>query len=266
MAQNSNYITNFNGQTLFDILSSLSVATLTPASTYSNYFGYYFYLGDLLIQFTDLQGQNLPTVTGSNVTINYPLLFPTTPYIVLVSVFAGGGVNAPITYINNVGFVCNVGPSGNAGVPMFLAIGPRNGSYSNAYNVSNYTPSFQSINNNLISSTSGVPGDLGGLEITNSDGTQYIATYYARYITIGDLKIVFTDFPNTFNTQHSFNQATFRVYFPPIFTNTPYTVMVSPYGANTGNTNYNIQEITSTYFKISITNTAYIIQYLAIGT
>ncbi len=264
MAQNSNYNTNFNGQTVFDILSSVSEPILTAASTYNNYYGYYFYLGDLLIQFTDLQGQNLTTKSGG-ITINYPQNFPTTPYIVLTSVCKignGSNVNAPITLINNIGFVCTLGPSGNSGVPMFLAIGPRNGSYSNSYNVSNYNPAFSSINNNLISSTSNISNDLGAIQITNTSGG-YVSAYYARFITVGDLRILFTDFGNTLNVGHTYN-GTYRVYFPTLFFTSIYTVIVSTYGSS-GNINYNIQSINTDYFQISITGSCQVIQYLAIG-
>jgi len=134
MSQNSNYITNFNGSASFiDIISSLSsqieyVYTVN-GTVYqdSGHYARYFYLGNLLIQFSDISpyAYGAATPNKGNITINFPINFSSTPYYIGVTPFSSNTANSPltITYFNNVGF--SVAVSNNNTYVTFIAIGPR---------------------------------------------------------------------------------------------------------------------------------------------
>jgi hypothetical protein len=87
----------------FDILSSisgsvpLSVSTGGGAVQYTGYYGRYFYLGNLLIQFIDLSNsisaQQLPTNTNP-ITITFPTDFSGNPYVCVPFTFYNGSANS----------------------------------------------------------------------------------------------------------------------------------------------------------------------------
>jgi hypothetical protein len=130
MTTNSNFI-SLLGANSVDILSSVSAAIeliiTNNSNSYTGYYGRYFYLGNFLIQFTDMYGgTTLPTDKfGNNTTINFPIAFPvdTKPYTIIPYSINSG--NTPLTILSatNVSFI--VGISNNSCAVGFLAIGPR---------------------------------------------------------------------------------------------------------------------------------------------
>jgi len=136
MANNSNFSSNFSNTTSYiDILSSRSDSInilVTSQSggtttTYTNYYARYFYLGNLLIQFSDI-ANGIPTEIPkqATATIYFPISFSGKPYcVMLTSGQSDGGGNSPATLntINNNRFTCNIG--NNDASILFFAIGPR---------------------------------------------------------------------------------------------------------------------------------------------
>lgn len=133
MADNSNILSFFNSNSSLDILSKASDAyTLTGNGTGGGdkYKGRYFYLGNLLIQFSDFSAElpNSVSVTsgGNSVGINFPIPYESPPYsVILTPTKSGSDDNFFITLreISKTGFNFSVGQnSGNTG---FIAIGPR---------------------------------------------------------------------------------------------------------------------------------------------
>lgn len=129
MSNFSGFLSNFvstdstiNG--INDILSNVSPSIETGVT---GYYGRYFYLGDLLIQFSSGLNTTTKLSTGEN-TLSFPISFSNTPYCVLVSPnnATGTGSNDPAivvtSFTSNV-FTVNI--AGNNTNVSFIAIGPR---------------------------------------------------------------------------------------------------------------------------------------------
>ena len=109
-----------------DIISAVSDSIQCTNTTNNNYFGRYFYLGNLLIQFADNT-----TIPGNDNTGYYYLYFPiefsTTPYLVLVCALKdstdNNNIYATVISQNSTSFGFHIG--NNAGAVAWLAIGPR---------------------------------------------------------------------------------------------------------------------------------------------
>ena len=131
--ENSDILSLFGGSNNIDILSTVSDAViLTGNGTGGDdkYKGRYFYLGNLLIQFSDFSG-HLPnsvnkTSGGSDVSIKFPIAYVSKPFsVILTPTKSGDSDNFYITLreISKTGFKYSIGQnSGNTG---FIAIGPR---------------------------------------------------------------------------------------------------------------------------------------------
>lgn len=133
---NSLYSSNFDGSTSdIDILSSISdaISLATNLNGGGTYYGRYFCLGDLLIQFTDYSSySSVASSTQTSFYINYPHQYDTTPYYASMMPYKSENQNfgavVNIINFNNVGinfnihyYNCEVG---------FLVIGPRPASLS----------------------------------------------------------------------------------------------------------------------------------------
>jgi hypothetical protein len=130
---NSNFLSNFGGNILpaLDILSSVSSSILIDTTSSGTYYARYFYIGNLLIQFSDFSS-GIPPTYGSSTenTLTFPIAYDTTPYTVILtpSSSAGSSWNIYISLIEitNLNFRFHVG--NNDGTTGFIAIGPRPGS------------------------------------------------------------------------------------------------------------------------------------------
>ena len=129
MANNSNFTSNFNNTTgIFDILSSVSGSiSLSKNIADGPYNGRYFYLGNLLIQFSDINaGFPSTSAAGSGYNINFPRSFGGTPYSVAlypISHLSGANSNIALTDCNSTTFTFSI--SGARAAVGFIAIGPR---------------------------------------------------------------------------------------------------------------------------------------------
>lgn len=190
----SNILSNFvplgqtSSQGQYDILSGTSasvgplwtnVVSQQSPTIQCLYYGRYFCLGDMLIQYIDLSNGNYPaTGQASNLgwTMYYPYPYDTTPYTVMLTPFNPAGNNnnivTTITSINNTSFVFHIG--NQAGCVAFLAIGPRPKSLYN-------TALYKSISNTngMISPythTYNIPTSVSNGQITYNCYT--LNTYY----------------------------------------------------------------------------------------
>ncbi len=133
MSHFSDFRSNFNSSILpaVDILSTVS-NSIGPLTTTLNgggsYYGRYFVLGNLLIQFSDFsQGISPGSSTQNSFTMNYPIPYEFTPYCVYLQPIKQENQNFPcnLTLIsfNIVQFEFHI--STNNGEVGFLVIGPR---------------------------------------------------------------------------------------------------------------------------------------------
>lgn len=123
----SGFISYFDSSSnSIDILSTISDSILCTNTTNNNYYGRYFYLGNLLIQFAD--NTTFPGNDNTdNYTLNFPIEFSSTPYLVLVCPIKDNTDNTNIytTVLSQstTGFGIHIG--NNAGAFAWFAIGPR---------------------------------------------------------------------------------------------------------------------------------------------
>lgn len=130
---NSDILSLFGGSNNLDILSTVSDAViLTGDGTGGDdkYKGRYFYLGNLLIQFSDFSSEFPNSLSktsgGKDVVINFPISYDTQPYsVILTPTKSSSSDNFYITLrmITTSGFEYSIGQNnGNTG---FIAIGSR---------------------------------------------------------------------------------------------------------------------------------------------
>jgi hypothetical protein len=137
----SNFSSNFSENSSYlDILSSSSSSvalTGTPvgpsSAPYSYGHGRYFYIGNLLIQFTDYPSSGffyvLPNDTA--ITIDFPIAFSGVPYsVVPYSIIPPTQANpapgnAPITLNSAINSNFSISIASNPSCVGFIAIGPR---------------------------------------------------------------------------------------------------------------------------------------------
>jgi hypothetical protein len=122
----------------YDILSTASlsqellVVYYNSTTSLTGYYGRYFYVGDLLIQFSDFSVSTIPEQANINeeILITFPITYSSNPYSVVVYAYnpttgttAAG--NSPVTLngINTVNF--SIAISNNNSAFGFFAIGPR---------------------------------------------------------------------------------------------------------------------------------------------
>lgn len=121
----SNFKTNFSGTTSnIDMLSSTSV-NISHNNTVTNITmsGRYFYLGNLLIQFTTT---TIPNNSDSKSTYDstFPIAYDATPYMVLTTPLSSGG-NTNVTVKSWNTSTVTISPGVNDSIAMFMVIGPR---------------------------------------------------------------------------------------------------------------------------------------------
>jgi hypothetical protein len=120
----SGFLTNFEGSTGFmDMLSTATTSIPVVQSGGVTGYARYFYLGNLLIQFSDgIVGER---GQGTSYTQPYPTTFSSAPYTVLIS-YTNTNNNsgyATLESTGSTGFEFRVG--GNNGNVTWMAIGPR---------------------------------------------------------------------------------------------------------------------------------------------
>ena len=131
--ENSDILSLFGGSNNIDILSTVSDAVILNGEGTggdNKYKGRYFYLGNLLIQFSDFSGDFPKSLTktsdGNEVDISFPISYDSKPYsVILTPTKSGSSDNFYITLrnITKSGFEYSIGQNkGNTG---FIAIGPR---------------------------------------------------------------------------------------------------------------------------------------------
>jgi hypothetical protein len=123
MTENSGFASFFGGDSKTDILSTVSGKV--EIFDFSNY-GRYVYLGNLLIQFSDIS--SFPTLTGgTEFTFEFPKAYTSTPYCVMVSAAKYEAENSfefvTLVSFDTKGFTFNI--IGDTGNISFVAIGPR---------------------------------------------------------------------------------------------------------------------------------------------
>lgn len=128
----SDFISNFSGSSSIDLITLVS-NQIGPLETNLNgggeYYGRYFCLGNLLIQFSDFsQGIEADSsATGSGYYMNYPIAYDDTPYCVILNGYKQENQNFPtnmtITSFSKKKF--NFSISSHNGEVCFLVIGPR---------------------------------------------------------------------------------------------------------------------------------------------
>ena len=108
-----------------DIMSNVSnVIPLGTSGTQATYFGRYFYLGNLLIQFSDV---SYVGTKFSNNTDNftYPKAFSGNPYLIMATSIIYDNVSCAMSYGDNPLTQFNIGFNSNSSNFSFLAIGPK---------------------------------------------------------------------------------------------------------------------------------------------
>lgn len=127
MANNSNFTSNFSNTTSYlDILSSVS--TRRDSSLSPGYYSRYFYLGNLLIQFSDISQYGIDTtfLKQTSITLDFPVAFSSKPYCVFLTTGmpgTAGNANVTLNSFTNSTFTCNIAVN-NAYI-LYFAIGPR---------------------------------------------------------------------------------------------------------------------------------------------
>jgi hypothetical protein len=128
MAENSNFSSFFEGDSEIDIVSSVSDKVQINPIPFSGvaYYGRYFYLGNLLIQFTSV----FPTFdlnSGNEFTFNFPKAYTSTPYCIMACPVKDDDDNfnlfITVVSFDTKEFTIHVG--NNDGNFYFVAIGPR---------------------------------------------------------------------------------------------------------------------------------------------
>ena len=126
----SNFISNFTDLSNIDIVSSVSgqvVLQINPSKT-DVFYGRYFCIGDLLIQFSDTSSYTdgvFPDQKNALYTIDFPYNYDATPYTVMLipTNINGNTVTAtPNTFDKNSFTVLT---DTDKGWVNFIAIGPR---------------------------------------------------------------------------------------------------------------------------------------------
>lgn len=282
---NSNFLSKFNSSTKIDLLSSVSTPTYSQTLTISHgnntytatYNARYFYLGELLIQFTDFSS-GIVTCQYGFYTVNFPTPFGGMPYVVVVSPAGGSGNPNYNYYITLVSYTAssfyinvnntNAQPSGFT----FLAIGPR---YASTSSPSTSNSNFLSNFNNTsfttdILSTLSTPATN---ESINLSGTSK-ATTYTRYFYLGNLLIQFSDFSSSYSTNYLVTNSqgqTYSMNFPIAFSGEPYVVIVTPWTSSSWGNDHGYNIFTSlvsysaTGFNVYIGNNYGNFTFLAIG-
>jgi|694.fasta_scaffold87966_5 hypothetical protein len=128
----SNLLSNFSGPlNASDVLTQVSApVTLTITSTTtssSTYYGRYFVIGNLLIQFSSIdQGFPNQLNQATTYTLTYPFAYTSTPYsISLTGTTTGSNYPASITLQTFGNSSCTFRVSNNDGGFTFFVIGPR---------------------------------------------------------------------------------------------------------------------------------------------
>ena len=120
----SNFISNFTDLSNIDIVSSVSgqFPLVSNPPTTIEITGRYFFIGNLLIQFSS---NTISNQTTGSYTIPFPISYDTTPYTVMLT--ATRDDNSPVIVVlksfNTTSFEFAI--SDNGGWCTFIAIGPR---------------------------------------------------------------------------------------------------------------------------------------------
>ena len=129
----SGFLSNFSGTATpnIDIIKNTS-PQIGPLTTSLNgggsYYGRYFCLGDLLIQFSDFSSGISPgSSTQNTFYMEYPLQYDSTPYCVILNSVKQENQNFPcnLTLISFTAIKFTFNISSDNGEVSFLVIGPR---------------------------------------------------------------------------------------------------------------------------------------------
>lgn len=127
MATFSGFLSSFGTSIPTDIISSVSAPVLLSwngVTGNGNYWGRYFYLGNLLVQFSDTNTNGSPTQgTSGQATLSFPIPFSSEPYVVNISPYISNNTPSSVYSSTATSFTYNV--SNNTGIISFIAIGPR---------------------------------------------------------------------------------------------------------------------------------------------
>jgi hypothetical protein len=125
----SNLLSNFSGPlNTSDVLTQVSApVTLTINPGSSTYYGRYFVIGNLLIQFSSIdQGFPNQLNQATTYTLTYPFAYTSTPYsISLTGTTTSSNYPASITLQTFGNSSCTFRVSNNDGGFTFFVIGPR---------------------------------------------------------------------------------------------------------------------------------------------
>lgn len=141
MSNFSNITSLFGGTVAspLDLMSNVSdVVTLniressSTGTPLSNYYGRYVYIGNLLIQFSDLRENtlrnNVPVAHNGTFYVQFPIPFSETPYLVIPFIVNASAGRIGVTDINSTNYTnssCYIKTNDNSVAIGFLAIGPR---------------------------------------------------------------------------------------------------------------------------------------------
>jgi|688.fasta_scaffold75736_4 hypothetical protein len=267
---NSNFLSNFNGSSYtssFDILSTVSTPASSVSGWPSTYNARYFYLGDLIIQFSDFSDPFTANASVASYTIDFPVPFAGSPYVVIVSPSGGNPSPNYNNYVTLTGYTDSNFTVDILNLPVavsFLAIGPRYTNSSTSTTVSTFNSNFLSNFTNSISSID----ILSTVSTPATSVSGWPSTYNARYFYLGDLLIQFSDFSEGFAANEFANSKgqAYSVDFPIAFSSNPYVILVSPTVGNSNNYVFTtLTAYSATGFGIYIGNNTGTFSYLAIG-
>lgn len=141
MSNFSNITSLFGGTVAspLDIMSNVSdVITLNVRSgsstgtPLSNYYGRYVYIGNLLIQFSDLRenviNNNVPAAHNGTFYVQFPISFSGRPYLVIPCIMNDSASRTGVMDINSTYYTnasCIIKTNDESVAIGFLAIGPR---------------------------------------------------------------------------------------------------------------------------------------------
>lgn len=126
MSFNSNFLSDFGGNlSSIDILTSVSSSSKLTTNLLGTYYGRYFEIGNLLIQFTDFS-TGFPEISenGFIYYVNFPKAYSSKPYsIMATSCNTGESAFLTVTNYSTTSFDVHIGNYPTA--VSFIAIGPK---------------------------------------------------------------------------------------------------------------------------------------------
>ena len=129
MAESLGYFSGIISNDILSKCSDITTVTVTHGTTSIDYAIRYFYISDLLVQFTDVSGCNFGTTNyfsaDNNYNIPFAIPFGNTPYVCIPYTFSKNKGNSPTTIQGYTDSSVTISLSNNDNNIAFLAIGPR---------------------------------------------------------------------------------------------------------------------------------------------